>query len=137
MAAPHLLRQDKQQGPAMSEKTEPAENAAIQGDMTILDYTSPRLRKQHDPDVTFEEYYYYANNTRKEEGTSTCPRLSWRELLPGSTNVEAKPNYTNSRQVEITAETNPGNDVSRSQISDEEWTNASRAFRTASAGACE
>lgn len=103
---------------------------------TNFNYIKPQGREFHDPDVAFEEYHYYADKTRKEESTLESSHINWREFmrrrkenseptmhlaLPGSNLVEAD-FATRERRLEI---------------SDEEWTNASRAFRTASWGSCE
>ena len=44
-------------------------------------YIKPQARKLHDPDVTFEEYYYYACKTRAEEKNLSEPKIQWRELM--------------------------------------------------------
>lgn len=91
-------------------------------------YIKPQARKPYDPDVTFEEYHYYANKTRAEESTYEAPKFNWRDIAWGK-----KPEGvadTHLTEKDFTSE-------SRLHISDEEWANASRAFRSASWGACE
>lgn len=91
-------------------------------------YIKPQARKPYDPDVTFEEYHYYANKTREEESTYEPPKLSLRDL------GGKKP--PDSGEKPHLSETDFA-DENRLHISDEEWTNASRAFRSASWGACK
>lgn len=102
----------------------------------ISGYIRPQARKLHDPDVTFEEYHYYALQAREEECTKPKPKTSiWREIIlrqkPMAHNdlIEAVGNITANN-------VNFANRASRAEITDEEWSNASRAFRTASGGAC-
>lgn len=95
-------------------------------------YIRPQARKLHDPDVTFEEYHYYALRTREEEASLPKPRTRWREVLmrkPGAAIEDSVGSVT-------TTEINFANRANRIEISDEEWSSASRAFRTASSGAC-
>jgi hypothetical protein len=94
----------------------------------------PQSRLTHDPAVTFEEYYYYAQQTRAEEEShpkvgyeTTIMSLLWPSKSgpaageDGVTKVDSK-HHLQDRQV-------------RAHISDEEWANASRALRTATRGA--
>lgn len=93
----------------------------------------PQARKLHDPDVTFEEYHYYALRTREEEAHVPKPRTQWREIV-----LRKKPEMkaTNHEVGGIVhSDLNFSSRANRMEITDEEWTNASRAFRTASAGA--
>jgi hypothetical protein len=98
-------------------------------------YIKPQGRKPHDPDVKFEEYYYYAQRTREEEKAVEAPKTDWREIV-----LRKKKSEVGSPD-EHPAQSFDGKDFANSsnrlEISDEEWTNASRAFRTASWGACE
>lgn len=91
-------------------------------------YIRPQARKPYDPDVTFEEYHYYAQRTREEEATYEAPKLSWRDFVS-----KKKPHGVEESHLEA----KDFNADHRLHISDEEWTNASRAFRSASWGACE
>jgi hypothetical protein len=99
-------------------------------------YIKPQGRKPHDPDVTFEEYYYYALKTREEEVSIDAPKTDWREIILRKKNpagIEGTEGHAVVSQ--LTAE-DFANQYHRLEISDEEWTNASRMFRTASWGAC-
>lgn len=96
-------------------------------------HTRPQARLLHDPAVTFEEYRYYARRTREQEKHFESPKLRWREIISRSTNKDAPQIDTGAdRKV---SEVNFAIEQDRLQITDEEWTNASRAMRTASWGA--
>lgn len=88
----------------------------------------------HDPDVKFEEYYWYAQRTREEEKNFVSPKLNWREVLLRKKNGES--GEVDAHASHLT-EKDFGDRSHRLEISDEEWTNASRMFRTASWGACQ
>lgn len=97
-------------------------------------HIKPQARKLHDPDVTFEEYHYYAIRTREEEASAPKPKTLWREII-----LRKKPEAVggqNDVDGVTSSDLNFSNRANRVEISDEEWSNASRAFRTASAGAC-
>ncbi|KAI2637461.1 transmembrane amino acid transporter protein-domain-containing protein [Xylaria nigripes] len=85
-------------------------------------YFPPRLRKVHDSKVTFEEYYYYAQRTREEQQLLEAPQWQWLSLF----------SHKNTADAIQEKNSGPSNDQI---VTDEEWTNASRAFRTASWGA--
>lgn len=91
----------------------------------------PQARKPHDPNVTLEEYLYYAKQTREEEKSYEPPKLVWRELLKGKKAVK-NDNGTEKQVSNLDFSTQEA----RMNISDEEWVNASRALRSASVGAC-
>jgi hypothetical protein len=94
----------------------------------------PQGRKPHDPDVSFEEYHYYAHRTREEEQTIESPHTNWREIVlrkKAPNVIEATSERTDLTEKDFSSVSN------RLEISNEEWTNASRAFRTASWGACK
>jgi hypothetical protein len=99
-------------------------------------YIKPQGRKPHDPDVLFEEYYYYAQRTREEETTFEPPSTVWWHtiLKKKESTVEVEP--TGDSPHALTA-ADFAKRENRLEITDEEWTNASRALRTASWGACE
>lgn len=101
------------------------------GHMTA--YIKPQARAVHDSSVTFEEYHFYAKRTREEEKTLESPVLNWREVILRK-KAGAKHDGPGN-EVHLTAE-NFANREHRAEITDEEWTNASRAYRTASWGAC-
>lgn len=99
----------------------------------------PQERLLHDPNVTFEEYMYYAALSRAEEDESLAlrPKLGLMDVLLPSKNGgirELKGSATSSS--EAIHELNLSDPKIRATISDEEWTNASRALRTATAAAC-
>jgi len=99
-------------------------------------YIKPQGRKTHDPDVTFEEYYYYAQKTREEQKTLQSPGFKIREIL-NRTRVEDDngPEHPTTQQTRGLTGKDFANREYRLEISDEEWSDASRAFRTASWGA--
>ncbi|KAJ7339932.1 putative amino acid transporter [Mycena albidolilacea] len=83
----------------------------------------PHARGLHDPDITFEEYYYYAQLTRAEEDSQTVTGYETNLL-----SLVFPPKSQGGVVKEKSASSDP-------VISDEEWTNASRALRTATRGA--
>ena len=102
---------------------------------TALGYIRPQHRKPHDPAVTFEEYHFYAQKTREEERSHESTKTNWREIV-----LRKKTEHpTNADAPVVDAVVDPTHTdfTHRLEITDEEWTNASRAFRTASWGACE
>src|SRR3569833_57996 len=94
----------------------------------------PQHRKLHDADVSFEEYFYYAQKTREEERNLDKPKTAWRQLLTSKKKASGAPDEPMALHQDH-GELNLASRENRLQISDEEWTNASRAFRTASGGA--
>lgn len=88
----------------------------------------------HDPNVTFEEYYYYAKVSRAHpseapDAPSTAPRSGLSKYIPfrkGSVGVE------NSA---VTDEKNEHGSPTWHNVSEEEFVQASRALRTATWGA--
>lgn len=119
----------------MDEKVDSCESPSSQVLEVSSTYIKPQGRKPYDKDVTFEEYSYYAQRTREEQKAIEAVKLNWREI------VLRKKNEHDAKEVgvhmpHLTAE-NFADAQHRLEISDEEWTNASRAFRTASWGACE
>lgn len=113
----------------MAEKQDPLDAPAPHD---ALSHTPirPQHRKPHDPDVTFEEYHYYARRTRDEERSFPVPKTSWKEIVLRKKNTD-----------DVAHADHAGSEVAQHsnhlEISDDEWTNASRAFRTASWGACK
>lgn len=88
-------------------------------------YYPPRQRKIHDSNVTFEEYSFYAQRTREEQRLHESPPWQWRTVFS-----------PRKKTAEASEEEHNHNGPSDSRIvTDEEWLNASRAFRTASWGA--
>ena len=105
-------------------------------DLAASSYIKPQARKPHDPNITFEEYHYYALRTREEEKHFESPKLNWREIVLRKKSEQHDTGNPDSSAVAFTEDkfVHPTSGI---EISDEEWTNASRAFRTASWGACE
>lgn len=107
-------------------------------------YIKPQARKLHDPAVSFEEYHYYALRTREEEKSVPAPKTDWRRMLLGKQPAHELTGDSNGNvdsRVEkhsgtAPTEINISSREKRLEISDQEWTDASRAFRTASWGAC-
>ncbi|TPX14553.1 uncharacterized protein E0L32_005245 [Thyridium curvatum] len=94
----------------------------------------PQHRKLHDPSVSFEEYYYYAQQTRIEEDNQPKTGFEtsiWSVIFPtkSGAGIEEKRSAPNPQ------EEKQENAHQRILVSDEEWTNASRALRTATRGA--
>ncbi|OJJ51821.1 hypothetical protein ASPZODRAFT_127952 [Penicilliopsis zonata CBS 506.65] len=98
-------------------------------------YIKPQARLPHDASIAFEEYHYYAAQTREEELAHESPQLNWRELFSRKTHADADAADQNVADPHLT-EKDFANVENRLHISDEEWANASRAFRSASWGAC-
>jgi hypothetical protein len=117
---------------AMGEKIHgvPTHSVREAGSSSLI---KPQAREPYDPAVTFEEYHYYAIKTRDEELTLESPVMNIRQLLAG------KSHQDNRNDIPVTHLTgdNFRSLENRLQITDEEWANASRSFRSASWGACE
>lgn len=105
----------------------------------MVSYTRPQMRALHDPSITFEEYHYYALQSRAEEdsnhravmsGTQTRGFLS--TIIPGKGPSSLS---SNEDKKIIPTELNLSAPERRASVTDEEWTNASRAVRSATAGA--
>ncbi len=100
----------------------------------------PQERALHDAGVTLEEYMYYAKKTRAEEDATvhSAPKLTLMDILfPSrgeSRQLGVSPSHEKLRGSHI--EVNLSNAESRAHVSDLEWTNASRALRSATAAAC-
>ncbi|OAQ98898.1 hypothetical protein LLEC1_00764 [Akanthomyces lecanii] len=117
----------------MNEKAQPSTWAHDVPDSNVL-AIKPQARRPYDPDVTFEEYHHYAKLTRAEQLALEPPILNVRKLFSGSSRPKssvkdeaADPGLTAKHYAQ----------ENRANITDEDWTNASRAMRTASAGACK
>jgi hypothetical protein len=111
-------------------------------------YIRPQHRKPHDSTVTFEEYHYYANITRAEEDSLSKKDLGdttfFSLILPSKSTkgdvVHSSPPASNGEKAENGEEKIPAHDganihnldvADRFHVTDDEWTNASRALRTA------
>lgn len=116
----------------MSEKTHSLDDHRGSSPIAPSGYIKPQARLPHDPAVTFEEYHWYALRTREQEKGYEAPKTNWKGLILRNKKKEPA-DVANLQQASdrkfSTAE-------GRLEITDEEWTNASRAFRTASWGAC-
>lgn len=112
---------------------EKLQSGAASQEVVSTTLIKPQARKLYDPDVTFEEYNYYAKRTREEQLTLEPPVLNVRELFGKKKDHTA---HSEGPVVHLTEE-DFKNPERRLEISDEEWTNASRAVRSASWGACE
>jgi hypothetical protein len=107
-------------------------------------YIRPQDRRLHDPNVTFEEYNYYALRTRAEEKTlapSDSEKTSWHQLLHRRTANAAQEQESRSssplgEKRRSSKNLNLADRANRLEITDEEWTNASRMLRTAGWAAC-
>lgn len=98
----------------------------------------PQSRLLHDPDVSFEEYLYYAERSRAEEAhlaTKDEGRVknAFKDIFMPSASSQVR---THDNPGGAATELNWSDPAVRATISDEEWANASRALRTASAAAC-
>ncbi len=105
----------------------------------------PQERALHDTNVTLEEYMFYAERTRAEEdaGAADAPGLTLMDVLfPSRGKARQLESSSSDEKIGVHSsgpkhtEVNLSNAAERAQISDVEWTNASRALRSASAAAC-
>lgn len=94
----------------------------------------PHHREPHDSKVTFEEYHHYAKLTRAEEDNSTTPETGFMSIIFPSKN-DGGVQQTEENATRDASAMNTSDRATRLTITDEEWTNASRALRTASRGA--
>ncbi|OCK74730.1 oligopeptide transporter protein [Lepidopterella palustris CBS 459.81] len=110
---------------------------------------APQQRLLHDPAVSFDEYHYYALRTRAEEDSAQHLETGHKTgilqiIFPpkngpsavSTTPPNESPGNDEKRQGSVTADTNLTRIDQRLHISNEEWTNASRALRTATWAAC-
>jgi hypothetical protein len=113
----------------------PSSHNAVPSNGAPSTYIKPQGRSPHDSDVLFEEYHYYAQRTRAEESALESPNINWRELVvrKKKTTNEVGVGHHDAHLTEV----NFANKSNRLEISDREWTDASRMFRTAGWGACE
>lgn len=107
----------------------------------IVAYTRPQMRALHDKSITFEEYHYYALQSRAEEESNHRAGANDREtrgllstLVPGKGSTPAASGEKRHESM-IPTEINLSVPDRRASVTEEEWTNASRAIRTATAGA--
>lgn len=95
-----------------------------------IDHIKPQHRNLYDRSITLEEYHYYAQKTRAEQDALEKPKTPWSSILKGKKHTSEDVAPPDAMTGNLSKKSN------RLEITDEEWTNASRAFRTASAGAC-
>ena len=106
-----------------------------------LEYIHPQMRLLHDPAISFEEYDYYARKTREEEESHVSHDTEKKsgllsKLIPSKSSKGAGMDGSDEKRREsLVPAVNTSDPSQRMHISDEEWTNASRALRTATAGA--
>src|ERR1700761_399425 len=93
---------------------------------------APRLRRLHDPKVSFQEYQHYASLTREEQENAPAPKVGKNILAYLIPNLQRE---TGPMEASHAPDVNTSDPDKRKSISDEEWLNASRALRTATAGA--
>lgn len=100
----------------------------------LVAYTRPQMRALHDPTVSFEEYHYYANQARALEDADVLPKGQSHGFL--STLVPNKGVATSEeRHASYIPDVNISDRTQRATVTDEDWINASRAVRSATAGA--
>ncbi|KAJ5930837.1 hypothetical protein N7466_006330 [Penicillium verhagenii] len=100
--------------------------------VTTAALIKPQARAPYDSGVSFEEYCHYAQKTRAEQELLDPPVLNIRQWFGKKKDAGPNPQDVTTTLTEEDF-TNP---AKRLEITDEEWTNASRAFRSASWGAC-
>jgi hypothetical protein len=126
---------------AQDEKPHHVDSPNTSNDVVLASstYIKPQGRKPHDPAVSFEEYRFYAERTRAEEVGIVPPKLNWREIVlrkKEKNEVGGSGEQPTTENTKSLTAADFVDEERRLEISDEEWTNASRAFRTASWGAC-
>lgn len=106
----------------------------------IVAYTRPQMRALHDKSITFEEYHYFALQSRAEEDSNHRMVKNGREtrgflstIIPGK--GPSSVGSDEMRHGSMIPTVNLSVPDRRASVTDEEWTNASRAIRTATAGA--
>lgn len=108
------------------------------GGQGMVAVTRPQMRLLHDPAVSFEEYYYYAQQTRAEEDANRNTlgageaRGILSILMPTKGGKSALVHEKGDGLIPVV---NTSDRSNRAHITDAEWTNASRAVRTATIGA--
>ena len=117
----------------MDEKHELSEPQSHDVDTGIVAAIPPRMRRLHDPQVSFQEYRHYADITRAEQDQLPAPKAGknfFAYLIPNMQKLE-----TGVLEADAQLDINTSDPEKRRHISDDEWVNASRALRTATAGA--
>ncbi|TVY14998.1 N amino acid transport system protein [Lachnellula arida] len=100
----------------------------------------PQNRPPHDASISFAEYAYYAAKTRAEEeehAGDVADTRSWVQMIFPSKSGMGASNVSSAEKkgADINANVNLARADNRNQITAEEWTNASRALRTATKSA--
>lgn len=101
------------------------------------DTVRPQERPIHDSRVTFEEYFYYAKETRLEEEKQPLTDYEttfWSLIFPPKSDAGVQPTAKIESEAAAEKTAQPGR-KNGAAVSDEEWANASRALRTATRGA--
>ncbi|TVY37033.1 N amino acid transport system protein [Lachnellula subtilissima] len=109
-------------------------------DQGITPAIRPQNRAPHDASISFAEYAYYAARTRAEEEEHVgdiVATQSWVQMIFPSKSGMGASNVSGAEKhgAEINANTNLAKAENRDHITAEEWTNASRALRTATKSA--
>ena len=111
----------------------------VLGGQGLAAYTRPQMRKLHDPSVTFEEYYYWAQETRAEEeefhGQASHEKTGVLQLIFPAKSGKGAGGAVEKRRTSVVTDKNTNAQDQRALVSDEDWANASRAVRTATQGA--
>ena len=113
--------------PRIEEKEHEKQNGLVDQMSPSSGRILPHMRKMYDTDVTFEEYLYYAEQTREEElhQTKTSYEQSFLSIIfPSKSSGGVQKEHSPTPSTDGTA-----------VVTEEEWTNASRALRTATRGA--
>ncbi|RFU29312.1 hypothetical protein B7463_g7030, partial [Scytalidium lignicola] len=134
-------------------------NPQHSSELIVTDYPPEMLRRLHDPNVSFEEYPYYARESRAwENSPANMPTSDKRgikdllkkvtgktedngEIILGISPTDDGPNHATGAEKPPLAKVSPHTDndgivtPTRTVISNEEWNTAARATRTATWGA--
>ena len=106
-----------------------SDNEKFTGSKNTAGPIPPRLRKLHDTDVSYHEYKHYASLTREDQARlpkAKAGKNILAYLIPNLQKVEQEAFHVPN--------VNLSDPSQRFHISDEEWTNASRAVRIATSG---
>lgn len=111
----------------------PGEKIALENPPAYLNGAAaipPRTRYLRDPDVSFHEYHHYARLTRQDQDNKPKPKAGKNLLAYLIPNLQKE----EGEHIHV-SDANLSDRQVRMTITDEEWANASRAMRLASAGA--
>lgn len=101
-----------------------------QGASFVVAHARPQHRKLYDPSVTLEEYLYYAEKTRADQ--NAAEKIEQQNKVP-LLKVVFPPKSNKAEMDEKMANLNTSVASQRLMVTDEEWTNASKALRNATA----